>query len=110
MNQYSNCTNVQGEDGADVVDIEQYAKSGRDVPHANRYQIRIDNTKYVVEVPTMTGRDLLILAGKQPPEHFMLNLKLRGGQVVTIGLDDEVDLTAPGTERFMTLPIDQTEG
>src|SRR6266403_1327866 len=38
------------------------------------------------------------------------NEKLRLGQIKPIGLDDIVDFTAPGVERFTTLPKDQTEG
>jgi hypothetical protein len=40
----------------------------------------------------------------------MITQKLRGGEVKKIGLDEEADFTTPGVERFMTLPLDQTEG
>ena len=42
--------------------------------------------------------------------YFRLDEKLVGGRTVKIELDQVVDLTAPGVERFMTLPLDQTEG
>jgi len=94
----------------EVVDLEEYARSGRTPPKAKTYRIRIDKTKYEVSVPSMTGRQILTLAGKTPVERFMLSQKLHGGQVKPIGLDDVVDFTAPGVERFMTLAKDQTEG
>jgi hypothetical protein len=58
----------------------------------------------------MTGRELLVFTGKTPPERYTISQKLHGGQTRPIGLDDVADFTAPGVERFMTLPMDQTEG
>jgi len=94
----------------DVVDLEQYAREGHRPPRAPRYRIRIDRQYYVVAAPSLTGRELLQLAGKTPPEQYMLSQKLRGGQTKRIDLDERVDFTTPGVERFMTLPLDQTEG
>jgi hypothetical protein len=94
----------------EVIDIEEYAKSGRKPPRASRYRIRIDKQYHVVGVSRMTGRELLNLAGKTPATNYMISQKLHGGQVRKIALDEPVDFTAPGVERFMTLPLDQTEG
>ncbi|MCI0388520.1 MAG: multiubiquitin domain-containing protein [Acidobacteria bacterium] len=92
------------------VDLEALAKAGRRPPRARRYRIRIDRQYYVVEVAQMTGRQLLELAGKVPPESYMISQKFAHGQAKKIGLDDVADFTTPGVERFMTLPLDQTEG
>lgn len=92
------------------VDLEQLAKAGKKPPKAKRYRIRVDDKHYVVEKPTITGREVLALAGKTPPEAFILTLKVRGGGVRTIGLDDVVDLTEQGVERFNTLPRQVQEG
>lgn len=95
----------------ELVDIEEYAKAGKSVPNnCKAYRIRIDKTKYVVTRPSMSGRELLILAQKTPPEQYRIDLKLCGGNTVKIGLNEHADFTAPGVERFMTLPLDQTEG
>ena len=94
----------------DEVEIEVYGKQNIRPPKAKRYVIRIDKVKYTVHVSRMTGRQLLELAGKTPPEKYSISQKLHGGQVKTIGLDEEADFTRPGVERFMTLPLDQTEG
>ena len=77
---------------------------------ARRYRIRIDDDKHTVEVSSMTGRELLTLAGKTPPESHRLIQKLKGGKAVPIGLDESADFTCPGVERFITFPCDQTEG
>ncbi len=95
----------------DELDIEEFSKvHGGKPPKARKYVIRIDREKFKVSVSQMTGRELLLLASKSPPENWLLNQKLRGGQVIAIGLTTVVDFTAPGVERFMTLPKDQTEG
>lgn len=94
----------------EIVDIEQYAREGKTVPSGHRYRISVDKEKYVVESPTLTGRKILETAGKNPPEQFILTQKLKGGKRVRIALDDVVDLTQPGIERFDTMAVDPTEG
>jgi hypothetical protein len=94
----------------EVIDLEEYAKSGRKPPRARRYRIRIDKQHYTVEVSGMTGRELLTLAGKTPVTGYMISQKLHGGEARKVGYDERVDFTTPGLERFMTLPLDQTEG
>lgn len=94
----------------DEVVLEEYASRGEQPPRARRYRIRIDRQNYTVEVSHMLGREILTLAGKTPPEQYKLREKLQGGQARTIGLDEDVDFTARGVERFMTLRLDQTEG
>ncbi len=105
-------SNHETEIEVDEIEIEVFAqKGGTDrAPKAKRYVIRVDKTKYTVEVPTMTGRQILTLAGKVPAEQYKLTEKQHGGGATTIGLDDPVDFRAPGVERFMTLKRDQTEG
>src|SRR6516165_2695944 len=92
------------------IEIEEYGKKDCRPPHAKRYVIRIDKTKYTVHVSHMTGRQLLELAGKVPPERYSISMKLHGGHVKPIGLDEEVHFHLHKIERFMTLPLDQTEG
>lgn len=74
------------------------------------YRIQIDKDHFELGNPTPTGRELLVLAGKNPPEQYGLYLKLKGGQPQRIGLESKVDLREPGVEKFVTLPLDQTEG
>jgi multiubiquitin len=94
----------------ELVDLEEYAESDRKPPRAKRYRIRIDGEKYVVSVPSMTGRELLELAGKRPPDKFMIVEKVRGQKPRRIGLDECVDFTKHGVEKFLTQPLGQTEG
>jgi hypothetical protein len=94
----------------DVIDVEELAKAGTPVPRGARYRIRVDKTVFVVDGPTITGREILVKAGRVPPERYRLDQKFRDGSTKKIELNDVVDLTTPGIERFMTIPLDQTEG
>ena len=100
----------QKQNKIEVIDIEVYAKEGKKVPHGCHYTITVDRQKYTVEVECMTGREILLLASKNPPERFQLNQKIKGGKVIKIGYDQTVCFTEPGIEKFMTIPLDQTEG
>ncbi len=95
---------------SEVVDVEEYAKIGKEVPKGKKYIIKVDKEKYEVETSEMTGMQILTLAGKNPPDRFQLNQKFKGGRVEPVSLDQEVDFTAPGVERFMTIALDQNEG
>ena len=101
---------AQAKGGVEIIDVEGYAKTGRTPPAGQQYRIRVDKTEIVIETATITGREILRRAGKVPPERYRLDQKLVGGRTVKIELDQVVDLTTPGVERFMTLPLDQTEG
>ena len=92
------------------IDLESYARRGESPPKAKRYKIRVDKTIVVVNGPAITGRQILEAAGRIPPERYRLDQKLRGGETRKIELTTVVDLSVPGIERFMTIPLDQTEG
>ena len=94
------------------IDLEEFSKENpRKGPEkGKKYQIKVDREKYKVEVDSMKGSEILELAGKKPFNRYQLNQKFRGGQVKKVGYDEVVDFTTPGIERFMTIPLDQTEG
>jgi hypothetical protein len=92
------------------IDLEQYAKEGKEVPKGHHYIILVDRQKYTVKEECMTGKDILTLASKVPVERFQLNQRFKGGKVVKVGYDQKVCFTEPGIEKFMTIPLDQTEG
>jgi hypothetical protein len=93
-----------------IIDLEEYSKTGIEIPQtAVRFRIKIDKQKYEVNQPAMKGSEILALAGKSPTG-YRLDMKIRGGQTKKIEPTDTVDFRQPGTEKFMTLPLDQTEG
>jgi hypothetical protein len=99
-----------GDHNPEVIDIEAFARKGERPPTGNKYRIRVDKTVLVVDGPTITGRHILELANRIPVERYRLDQKLRGGETRKIELETVVDLTTPGLERFMSIPLDQTEG
>lgn len=98
------------EDVEIFIDLEEYSLEDKKPPRNAKYLIKIDKKKYKVRAETMTGKEILALAGKVPAENFQLRMKMKGGNIRKIGLTDIVDFTEPGIEKFMTIPLDQTEG
>jgi hypothetical protein len=93
----------------ELIDLEQWAKAGRKPQRAKRYRIRIDKEYKVVEVHSMTGREILALVGKTP-EKYLLSQKFHGGGVEPIKSDQVVEFYRHAIERFQTLALDPTEG
>ena len=94
----------------DVIDLEEYAKLGKRPPLAKGYRIKINGDPYVVHDPTLTGREVLTLAGLLPVKDYTLRVKLKDETPRKVGLDEKVDLRQFGVEKFKALPRDQTEG
>ena len=91
------------------VDIELLAKEGKTPEKGKKYKIKVDQEKFDVDVECMTGAEILNLAGKTPPERFQLNAKIHG-KVEKVEQNQTICFTTPGLEKFMTIPLDQTEG
>lgn len=94
----------------ETIDLEEYAKAGKQPPLAKAYKIRVNGETFVVEQPVVTGREVLTVAGLLPVEDYTLRLKMTGGKPEKIALDEKVDLRRKGVEKFKALPRDQTEG
>lgn len=94
----------------DVVDIEEYALRGERPPRARAYRLKINGIAYTWSRPSITGREVLVLANLNPPENYSLRVKIKGEKPRKIDLTESVDLTALGVEKFKALPKDQTEG
>ncbi len=97
--------------GNEIIDVEEFARSGKKIPEGKAYRIRVDTKTFVVEVSHMKARAILELAGKSPPEKYKIYQKFKGEpQPKLLGLDDDVSFVEPGVERFTTIPLDQTDG
>lgn len=93
----------------EIIDLEEWAKDDRKPKRAKKYVIRIDKTKYTVDVHQMTGAEILALAGKTP-KAYQLSQKFRGGRVEVIKPEQTVEFYKHQVERFQTLALDPTEG
>lgn len=97
--------NEEGE----IIDLAEEAKKGTKPPKGKKYRYKVDDVDYVSDTETMTGEKILEKAGKKPAKDFILRKKVKGNWV-TVKLDEVVDFTEPGIEKFKTLPNDQTDG
>lgn len=93
----------------ELIDLEEWVKAGKKPSKAKKYRIRIDKQKCVVEVHSMTGREILALVDKTP-EKYLLSQKFRGGRVEPIQPDQVVEFHRCEVERFQTLSKEPTEG
>lgn len=94
----------------EIVDLEEHCHEGHRPPRARGYRVRVNGELFVVHKERPTGREIMDIAGITPPEKYGLYLKIHGQQYRRVGLDETIDLRAPGVEKFKTLPLDQTEG
>lgn len=88
----------------ELIEIEAYAATQKRKPRAKLYAFRVGKLRIEVRDPIITGRRILELAGKMPPEKYTLRQVEHGGILKPIELTDEVDLRAPGIERFRAMP------
>ena len=94
----------------DIVDLEEYARLGKQPPLSRGYRIRINGDPFVVHDPEITGRQILTLAGLLPVENYTLRVKTVGEKPRKVELDEKINLRHHGVEKFKALPRDQTEG
>ncbi len=93
-----------------IVDLEEYARLGKVPPLAKGYRIKVNGESFVVNQPQITGREVLVVAALTPPDKYTLRVKVSGQPPKKVELDEQIDLRAPGVEKFKALPRDQTEG
>lgn len=94
----------------EIIDIHEHCQNDQPIPDDCKYRILIDREPYVVDEACLTGKEILLLTHKTPPDRFQLRQKFKDGRVVTIKNDQKVCFTEPGIEKFKTIPLDQTEG
>ena len=75
--------------------------SSKKVQH---YNVLVDDKEFQFETPIVSGRDILIKAGNNPPDCFSLYQKLKGGDFEKISLHETVDLSKDGKEKFVVKP------
>ncbi|VAW79023.1 hypothetical protein MNBD_GAMMA12-350 [hydrothermal vent metagenome] len=96
-------------DEIEVVDLEEYACSGKPLPKRIKYYlIKVDKEKIRVQ-STITAEKILIAAGLDPCEYH-LQQKLKGGKREKLEPNQIVDLSKPGVERFESVPKEACNG
>lgn len=79
-------------------------------PHGPKYKFMVRNQVYETDHQHITGREVLETAHLIPPSAYKLDLKMKGNIYREIGLDESVDLSTPGIEKFTYISRDQSEG
>lgn len=64
------------------------------------FKIKVDDLMLEFEKPIVIGSEILIKAGRTPVECFSLYQKFHGCDFEKISLDEKVDLSKPGIEKF----------
>lgn len=68
----------------------------------NGYKAKIDGEKIIFDDPIVTGAQLLNAAGRRPVDEHLVFQRLKDGQFEEIRLEETVDLTQRGLEKFKT--------
>lgn len=99
MKNTDNSSKAQGAE--EVIDLEEFTKSGQNPPKGKKYKVRIGDDSFVFDHHLVTGKDLLIKAAKTPIECYTLYQKFKGCDFEKISLSETVDLSKPGIEHFV---------
>ena len=89
----------------EVVDLEEYARAGKRPPKARSYRYRVDTDRRETNKEQLTGRKILESVGREPAEDYILIQRMRGAPNEVINLDEVVDFTTPGIERFVSAKL-----
>ena len=87
---------------SNYIDLETCHEHGGVPPDATRLRVRIDDDRYRIDDPKVTGRQLLTLTTLRPADEYLLYLVQRDGGLESIRLEETVDLRRSGVERFIT--------
>ena len=95
-------SDVEVLDEIEVVDLEEYACSGKPLPKRVKYYlIKVDDEKYRVQSP-ITAKEILLIADLDPCD-YRLEQKFRGGETKPLDPDHLIDLREPGVEKFVSI-------
>ncbi|NDV25971.1 multiubiquitin domain-containing protein [Desulfovibrio sp. JC010] len=71
-------------------------------PDQTCFKVKIDDSMFEFGETMVTGHQLLTIAHKHPLDEHIIYQKLKDGQFEEIRLEESVDLSQPGLERFKT--------
>ncbi len=73
-------------------------------------KFKVDNNMYESDEKTLSGSQILTISGHIPPDRFRLDMQSKKGSTKKISLDEMVDISEPGLEKFLTIPLGPQEG
>lgn len=75
-----------------------------------KYKFKVKETVYETDKQEITGREICEIADLKPPESYKLDMKTKGNIYKEVKLDEPIDLSEPGIEKFTYIKRDQYEG
>ena len=91
------------------IDVETLLKAGLPIPSSKKYLVKIDGKKVIISQFGPTGKELLAAVNKDATK-FELIQKFTLGRTEKVEINERVDLRVCGVEKFVTIPLDQTNG
>jgi hypothetical protein len=107
------CTGLHfiSEPWVELVDIEEYGKTCKEVPPAKHYRIKVDKNYHIVTSPYISGKSLIELEHKQPVQNWdAYKFYSNQPKPKKVGHDEIVDLTEKCLVRFVLQPREQKDG
>jgi hypothetical protein len=94
-----------------LVDVEEFGKQCKPVPPARQYKIRIDKSYYIIESPSISGKEVCQLGKKIPPEKFdIFAFFSNKPKPEKVGLEEPFYVTFMCFTRFVIQPKEQQDG
>lgn len=88
-------------DNLDAIDLEEYSKSGREIPKNGIYRFKVNEEKFVTDQECLLAEEILKIAEFDTGENFLFK-KNQGKSFDVLCSTDKVDFTEPGLEKFKT--------
>lgn len=92
----------------ETIDLENCFNEGVKPVITYKYLIKVNGKKYTITQEKISGEEILRLVGKDPNKH-RLRMFTKGSKEI-IQVDQIIDLTECGVERFVYEALDCTEG
>jgi len=94
-----------------IIDIEEYAATGKQIPLdlENQYRVRVNKTIIVVSKRIIAAKEILSAAGFNPVNSRLLAHYKKSQRPTPIDGDQKIDLIQ-GVVRFSQMPIQATDG
>ena len=96
-----------------VIIVEEHVRHKKPFPpHQPHhvYKFRVNKELYESKNPILSGSQILEIASKIPVAEYKLDQVFPDRKPEKLGLDEKVDLTTHGIERFVAVPIKNDEG
>jgi hypothetical protein len=95
----------------DVIDIEEYGKTCREVTPAKKYLIKVDKEKFPWPLPVVKAEAIIKMVVKDNPVNYnLVKFYSNSPKPVPVAFTAEVDLTEKCLLRFVVQPKTQNDG